>query len=188
VHKPSVVLNGRHATGASCPNRDLPHVKMAKNWSWPHQCPDFGLHGCCFRIHLRPQLSLDNNVSQPVSIFFNWSSIYSFSLSNQSTGNFMMMIYSNTIVRATPYLLGMMLAYILAQKMTIKMPNWLVVIEWLLNTALCLTLIYTIAIPYSRDYVYEKLGAAFYASFHRVGWSIGIGWIIWACVNGYAGN
>jgi hypothetical protein len=79
-------------------------------------------------------------------------------------------------------------AYILANKMTIKMPKWWVAIEWLLNTALCLTLIYTMIIPYSRDYVYENLGAAFYAAFHRVGWSIGIGWVIWACVNGYAGN
>jgi hypothetical protein len=100
----------------------------------------------------------------------------------------MMMIYSNTIVQATPYLLGMVLAYILANKMTIKMPKWWVAIEWLLNIVLCLTLIYIIVIPYSRDYVYDKLGAAFFAAFHRVGWSVGIGWVIWACVNGYAGN
>jgi hypothetical protein len=51
-----------------------------------------------------------------------------------------------------------------------------------------LTLIYVIAIPYSSDYVYEELGASFFAAFHRIGWSVGIGWIIWACVNGYAGE
>jgi hypothetical protein len=100
----------------------------------------------------------------------------------------MMMIYTNTIVRATPYLLGMLLAYILVNKITYKMPSWLVAIEWFLNTALCLTLIYIIVIPYSRDYVYEELGAAFFAALHRVGWSVGIGWVIWACVNGYAGS
>jgi hypothetical protein len=82
----------------------------------------------------------------------------------------------------------MLLAYILANKITFKMPKWLVLVEWSLNTALCLTLIYVIAIPYSSDYVYEELGASFFAAFHRIGWSVGIGWIIWACVNGYAGE
>jgi hypothetical protein len=82
----------------------------------------------------------------------------------------------------------MLLAYILANKITFKMPKWLVLVEWSLNTALCLTLVYIIVIPYSRDYVYEELGAAFFAAFHRIGWSLGLGWIIWACVNGYAGD
>lgn len=93
----------------------------------------------------------------------------------------------NTLVRATPYLLGMMFAYILANKITFKLPTWSVVAQWFLNTALCLTLIYIIVIPYSRDYVYDVLDAAFFAAFHRVGWSVGIGWVIWACVNDYAG-
>jgi uncharacterized membrane protein len=99
-----------------------------------------------------------------------------------------MLAYQNTLVRATPYLLGMILGYILANKITFKMPKWLVLVEWSLNTVLCLTLVYIIVIPYSRDYAYEELGAAFYAAFHRIGWSLGIGWIIWACVNGYGGD
>jgi hypothetical protein len=101
--------------------------------------------------------------------------------------DYTMLIYTNTIVRATPYLFGMLLAYILVNKITVKMPKWLVLVEWSLNTALCLTLVYVIVIPYSRDFEYKVLGAAFFAAFHRVGWSIGIGWVIWACVNGYAG-
>jgi hypothetical protein len=100
-----------------------------------------------------------------------------------------MLIYNNnTIVRATPSLFGMLLAYILANKITFKMPKWLVLVEWSLNTAHCLTLVLVIVIPYSRDFEYEVLGAAFFAAFQRVGWSLGIGWVIWACVNGYAGS
>jgi hypothetical protein len=67
VHYPSVVFNGRHATGTSNPNRDLPHVKMAKIRSRPHLYPDFGLHGSCFRVHLRPQLPLGTNNASSVS-------------------------------------------------------------------------------------------------------------------------
>jgi hypothetical protein len=82
----------------------------------------------------------------------------------------------------------MFLSYIIANKITFKLPKWAVILDWILNTVLCLTLVYIIIIPYSTDYVYDDVGAAFFAAFHRLGWSVGIGWVIWACVNGYAGN
>jgi DNA modification methylase len=82
----------------------------------------------------------------------------------------------------------MFLGYILANKITFKLPKWAVILDWLLNTALCLALIYIIVIPYSKDFDYDNLDAAFFAAFHRLGWSVGIGWVIWACVNGYAGK
>jgi hypothetical protein len=81
----------------------------------------------------------------------------------------------------------MFLGYILANKITFKLPKWAVILDWLLNTTLCLTLIYIIVIPYSDSYEYYDVEAAFFAALHRVAWAVGIGWIIWACVNGYGG-
>jgi hypothetical protein len=81
----------------------------------------------------------------------------------------------------------MLLGYILANKITLKLPKWAEIVGWLLNTFLCLTVIYTILIPYSDTYDYDDLEAAFFAAFHRVAWAVGMGWIIFACVNGYGG-
>jgi peptidoglycan/LPS O-acetylase OafA/YrhL len=37
------------------------------------------------------------------------------------------------------------------------------------------------------DYVYEPIGAAFYGGFHRLGWAIGLSWVIFACTKGMGG-
>ncbi|XP_059474198.1 nose resistant to fluoxetine protein 6-like isoform X2 [Neocloeon triangulifer] len=104
-----------------------------------------------------------------------------------STGDFGKLIYLNPAIRAAPYLAGMILAYLLANKITIKMNKIWVLIEWLLNTAMCLAIVYMIVIPYNVDYQYEHVSAAFFAGLHRFAWGVGISFIIWACTNGYGG-
>jgi len=86
-----------------------------------------------------------------------------------------------------PYLFGLILAYVLANKITFKLAKWVVICEWLVNSALCLAIVFLIVIPYSESFDYEPVGAAFFAAFHRLGWSVGVGWVVWACVNGFAG-
>jgi hypothetical protein len=58
---------------------------------------------------------------------------------------------------------------------------------WLLSTTLALTVVYTLSITYQTDYVYDVVGSAFYAGFHRLAWSAVLMWIIFACVNKYGG-
>ncbi|XP_065346672.1 nose resistant to fluoxetine protein 6-like [Cloeon dipterum] len=111
----------------------------------------------------------------------------SFTVVQESTGNFYDLIYNNPGARAVPYLCGMALAYVLANKITFKLPKWGVVLEWILNSAGCLAIIYTILIIYDRNFVYDNLDAAFYSALHRLGWSVGLSWVVWACVNGYGG-
>ncbi|XP_059490578.1 nose resistant to fluoxetine protein 6-like [Neocloeon triangulifer] len=108
-----------------------------------------------------------------------------FYVQRESTGDFNDLIYNNTLARAVSFLFGMFLGFILSKKIEVKIPKWGVVLGWLLNTVLCLTVVYVITIPYNESY--DKLGAAFYATFHRLAWSVGIGWVIWACVNNYGG-
>ncbi|XP_065353206.1 nose resistant to fluoxetine protein 6-like [Cloeon dipterum] len=105
----------------------------------------------------------------------------------ETTGNFFELIYTNPAARAAPYLCGMALAYMLANKITFKLPKWGVALDWILNTAGCLAIIYSIMIVYDRNFVYDNLEAAFYAGLHRFAWAVGLSWIVWACVNGYGG-
>ncbi|XP_065331424.1 nose resistant to fluoxetine protein 6-like [Cloeon dipterum] len=96
-------------------------------------------------------------------------------------------IYINTPMRASPYLIGMALGYVLSKKHHVALPKWGVVIGWLICTALALSVLFLILIPYSESYVENALEAAFYGSLHKPAWSLCLCWIIWACVNGYGG-
>lgn len=46
---------------------------------------------------------------------------------------------------------------------------------------------FLVTIYYHQDYKYTTLEAALFASFHRLGWSVSNGWLIFACVTGYGG-
>jgi len=91
-------------------------------------------------------------------------------------------------MRAVPYLVGMALGYVLSKKVQVPLKKAAVWVGWFICTAICLSIIFVILIPYAKGYEYDRLSAAFYAGFHRLGWSLGIAWIIWACVNGYGGT
>jgi FtsH-binding integral membrane protein len=101
---------------------------------------------------------------------------------------FLTIMYQNTPMRAVPYLVGMVLGYVLSEKIQVSLNKAAVFAGWCLSTGLCLSVIFTILIPYSFEYKYDRLDAAFYAGLHKFGWSVGIAWIIWACVNGYGGK
>ncbi|CAB3368809.1 Hypothetical predicted protein [Cloeon dipterum] len=105
--------------------------------------------------------------------------------------NFWLYLYSNTPMRAAPFLVGMGLGYILSNKSLVqkmRLTTWQVYVGWVLNTALCLAVVFTLAIAYQDGYEYDKLEAAFYGSLHRLGWSLGIAWVIFACTAGYGGE
>ncbi|XP_065346673.1 nose resistant to fluoxetine protein 6-like [Cloeon dipterum] len=126
-------------------------------------------------------------VSFGLTYVYNLQWTMSIVIQNEATGNFFELIYGNPAARAVPYLCGMALAYVLANKITYKLPKWGVVLEWILNSAGCLAIIYTILIIYDRNFVYDNLDAAFYSALHRLGWASGLSWVVWACVNGYGG-
>ena len=91
-------------------------------------------------------------------------------------------------MRAVPYLVGMALGYVLRQNFEVRLKKTTILAGWFLSAALCLSVICVILIPYSLEYKYNRLDAAFYAGFHKLGWSVGIAWVVWACVNGHGGT
>lgn len=101
---------------------------------------------------------------------------------------FLSIMYQNTPMRAVPYLVGMALGYVLSQKVQVPLTKAGVFVGWFLSTGICLSVVFTILIPYSPKYKYDRLDAAFYAGFHKFGWSVGLAWVIWACVNGHGGK
>jgi len=65
----------------------------------------------------------------------------------------------------------------------------LVVIFWFLASALNITILYGLynELNSLNDYFMNATERAIYAGVHRTLWSIGVAWVIFACVTGYGG-
>ena len=67
--------------------------------------------------------------------------------------------------------------------------QYLVALGWVLATAIGLAVVYGL-IPYLNEEevpVMNSFVRVFYGSFHRLAWSVAVGWLIFACVHGYGG-
>lgn len=64
----------------------------------------------------------------------------------------------------------------------------MVAIGWICSTGICLGVLYGIIpfldIPPTRT----QAENAAYMALHRLGWAIGLSWVIFACVSGYGGS
>ncbi|CAG7823998.1 unnamed protein product, partial [Allacma fusca] len=103
--------------------------------------------------------------------------------------------YSTPWCRFGAYLVGIVVGYLLYlgkvnPKLFKGLPKAVVIIGWTLSTVFTLAIIYGAMFYFDPKNTYETLHsahAAIYGGFHRVVWSICIGWVIFACVNGYGG-
>lgn len=57
---------------------------------------------------------------------------------------------------------------------------------WFTSTCLCLAALYGIR-PFT-DLKYTALEASIYLALHRVAWSLGLAWIVFACLHEYGGK
>ena len=104
-------------------------------------------------------------------------------------------IYQKPWARCGPYIVGIILGYILYLRMKYpkkfeKLPTILTLAGWLLNTALALAIIYgpiTLFYPENEKLAQSAWYSLVYGGLHRYAWGIVISWIIFACVNGNGG-
>jgi peptidoglycan/LPS O-acetylase OafA/YrhL len=75
-----------------------------------------------------------------------------------------------------------------AGKRFLTAPKWLVFCGWTAATLTCLASIFGLAEYFPVDGKYMPLDLnAWYTALHRIGWSISISWIIYACAFGAGG-
>ncbi|KAK3927659.1 Nose resistant to fluoxetine protein 6 [Frankliniella fusca] len=118
----------------------------------------------------------------PMSTDINWDAQYVF----------LKLMYYPTHTRATAYIFGSMVGYVLYKiktgKLRWRLSSVQVACGWMLSTALCLTVIFGEQPLLDHDsHPYNVWEASFYSGFHRVAWSIGIAWIVLACIQGNGG-
>ncbi|EDW56172.1 GM22968 [Drosophila sechellia] len=98
-------------------------------------------------------------------------------------------IYFSTHTRASPYLIGILFGYFLHvnRGKSFKLSPIAVVLGWLTSLALlfsCLYAVYGYALDAEIPPILEE---AFYLTFTRIAWPLGLCWVVFACMHGYGG-
>ncbi|XP_071559721.1 nose resistant to fluoxetine protein 6 isoform X1 [Temnothorax nylanderi] len=98
-------------------------------------------------------------------------------------------IYIKTYNRFGPYIVGLGLGYLLykTRSCKVKLHTWCVILGWLIAIMAGLSVIFGPRGMYFDTHVYNRLEASFYAGFHRQVFVLAVSWIIFCCINGYAG-
>lgn len=104
---------------------------------------------------------------------------------------FMKDYYTTPWCRIPPYLVGILLGYILhtTKKSQFKLPKLLVALGWAFATAIALAVLYGLSGLLDPATVPEidEATKVIYGTFHRTAWAIAVGWLIFACCTGNGG-
>ncbi|XP_066982156.1 nose resistant to fluoxetine protein 6-like [Macrobrachium rosenbergii] len=101
------------------------------------------------------------------------------------------LVYYAPWCRASPYLVGMALAYFLrTNKKEILLKPWQVVLGWIVATGLGIAVVFGMY-RYNQmttDLIeYEWAPSIFYGSLHSLVWALAVSWVVFACHYGYGG-
>lgn len=98
--------------------------------------------------------------------------------------------YAPFHTRAAPWLVGLITGYVIcgikAKKIKIELSAFWIIIGWMFSTGVCLGTLY--AFTDFTDFEWTTLQASFFLAFHRLGWGLGLAWIVFACIQGYGGK
>jgi len=107
------------------------------------------------------------------------------------TGDFSHLYYVSPAMRSPPYLLGILLGYLLhvTKNKPVKIPKMLVAFLWAASTAVALAVVYGL-VPFLREdkvpHV-DDLTRVAYGSLNHFAWALSLSWVIFACIKGYGG-
>ncbi|XP_054710298.1 uncharacterized protein LOC129219995 [Uloborus diversus] len=86
-----------------------------------------------------------------------------------------------------PYIIGLLLGYILAVKPTFKLSKKIQVLCWALAFTSSFSIIYG-SVDWNRGRKPTVAETVFYASLSKSAWALSVAWVIFACATGYGGH
>lgn len=92
-------------------------------------------------------------------------------------------------IRAAPYIIGIAFGYIIfrTKGSRIKINSWANVLLWIVSATLMLASMFGCHVFYLDSHEYNRLESSIYLTFSRTGWTLGLMWIMWSCINGQGG-
>lgn len=97
--------------------------------------------------------------------------------------------YIKTHMRCSSYCIGLFYAYIVhkIQSNSEKIPKYVNVFGWIFAITCGAASISAVVIFYEPEHIPNITENAFYSAFHRVGWSLFVGWTLLACITNNTG-
>ncbi|XP_078685750.1 nose resistant to fluoxetine protein 6-like [Branchiostoma floridae x Branchiostoma belcheri] len=97
-------------------------------------------------------------------------------------------IYQKPYCRIGPYLVGIMLGYLLYRtRGQVRMHKAVALLGWLAATGIGMGVVYGLYNHLTQGVVLSRPVAILYLTVHRTAWGVGLAWAVFACVNGYGG-
>ncbi|GFY69563.1 nose resistant to fluoxetine protein 6 [Trichonephila inaurata madagascariensis] len=94
--------------------------------------------------------------------------------------------FANTISRAGPYFVGILIGYILVKKPDIKIPKEMLVMGWFLAVLSSGLIVLITGVWYGVDKP-TALQSVIYSAFYKVAFTAGVAWVTFCCTTGHAG-
>ncbi|KAF2881929.1 hypothetical protein ILUMI_24244 [Ignelater luminosus] len=116
--------------------------------------------------------------------------LYGFIMANQNN-DYMKHYYIQPHTRAAPWLMGIILGYIIfdikQKRSKISINTFINILLWLVALSILLACVFTGQNMLEDTYVYDKFANAVYIALMRPGWALGVSWVIFACITGHGG-
>jgi len=113
-----------------------------------------------------------------------------FNLGDILTMERMRLTYMPTHARYAPWLIGVLVGFMMyrSKNHNIRIPKVFVLLGWLISISILLCVV---VVPYHRVRPdageATQLESAFYEAFSRTAWAVALGWLVFACHNGFGG-
>ncbi|KAF2881927.1 hypothetical protein ILUMI_24242 [Ignelater luminosus] len=115
--------------------------------------------------------------------------LFGFMMANRDTTPYTKHCYYQPHTRAGPWLIGIILGYIIFEikqkHRKISINVLLSVLLWLVSSAILLACVFTGQNMLEATYVYNKFTNVIYIALMRPGWALGVSWVIFACITGH---
>ncbi|XP_069696166.1 nose resistant to fluoxetine protein 6-like isoform X2 [Periplaneta americana] len=98
-------------------------------------------------------------------------------------------LYVKTHTRCAPWFIGLGLGYLLhhTRNRNLRLTKLQISAGWLLTAVALLGSLFGL-LPFQQpDYAFNNLETSIYSGLHRPVWTLGVAWLIFACVSGYGG-
>ncbi|XP_055343249.1 LOW QUALITY PROTEIN: nose resistant to fluoxetine protein 6-like [Paramacrobiotus metropolitanus] len=133
--------------------------------------------------HIAVTAVISHHYALPISQF---GSNLSDPMSQQNALNYSVYYYFKPWTRIGPYLIGILLGFLIVSKPELKLKSVYTTLLWIFSIGIFVSIVYG-TYPNDNGAPFSNNLASAYNALHRTAWAVGLSWLIAACIYGYGG-